>query len=1372
MDRPDRHRTKTSEEVPDLRIPEEFLPIDSTQRIVLPPSPPIFKVWVNSQVRLARDLFQQQNYMQALVVIDRAKEHEYMREFSNNPSLSTKMALSHLQDLHLVEYCCRLACAHEAQLGGNDIVETMEHLNSSVLQPMRQLYMHSRTHSKDIFQLYQDPMVDYTLAILTRSWDQVAFGHDSRLKPQVFSAEQVALASVAQPFLRAIMTRRIFPSATEIFQDVTAAYASGPNSRRTILDICFCVNDYKAAMKWIWMWDRRDRKDWMDQWSQLDTKQWLVAQFSESNQPDWTLDLFRIANRASGTPHLWLQDLLTTMSNNSSSTITSEGHSLRGIMHLSDVDASAFARKKQYYDMDSCNQLDHLQSWVSGLQGLRFDPQLDRNSVEEILWREMAMVGILSKTLKQVDIIRSIKPEILAVIQPAPSFRRHALDSIPSKASGSGTYHDTLTDYLEERSIRDRGLDFAADRRITKASVLLKNAIQHIMAQYHSKEPGSELLLDSYRDLLRNVSNHVALRLGHLGLISHVNEVTFRSLYGDQLWNQTLMDSIRPRAVSNAIPDNVWAKCNNSSTTPEVLGFLRDHTRPMLARLCGLVAEEAGSTKRTREGHFSDWFMSMAESSVATGPMARALQYQGRFDSKSRAYHQAVNTLLEQREFDLAVDLHSSVYRLLEDVTPLGDKLPRPDIEELGLLIHRLATCDTIPRHLDQAQWIFDCHLEREKALVESGYSFPSGRLIDIQMFAVLGGAWFRRAKFNKARSVLETMWSHGLQPNMFLYNTLLKALLDLTPYGRPGKRVMGSGKEAGMRDRGREIMVRQLMNSKARRAQSDGDRLDSVPAERVSSELDEGWDLFQGIISMASQQFSETTRPIFGMNMPSTLRELVVGSSALVGSEKGGFRPDAYTFSILLGSLGRRGELESISELFVEMKQLCLEPDVVICSILANAFAKRGDLKAMDRVIQEARYRGLDPGLYLTNMVLDSLVEMGVSASKIREALDGMIDRVSKTEEPVLEDEMEIPVPKFGGKGSQRSQGNSMNQTLPGIDGVTLTTLIKYHTGQNDLASAQELLRLMVDSGAVPDSRVYVLLLGASIRTQDIASGLLALRAMRVYSKRLPDAKAWKGLLRCAMALELKSERQQHSQRQSTESRQYRRQVQFERSLAPDAGPERTPDGLRQNLEEEGPVVSVLMELESLLFVIRRTGVDSNSVGGHAGTSAKEYLYEILTSSWLTLSDEDASSNYTRSECESNRKRQRNPEIKGKNGLLRRLLNHLLREPCTKSAGRAGQARAERSMLSSSSPLDVPTAVVSSPQQQEHQWLATRDPTPEVERRCEHAISLARLVESSGIELGARWKRDVLVPGIHSLTGWEPALILKQLRGKGKDRV
>ncbi|KAF9114840.1 hypothetical protein BGX27_009677 [Mortierella sp. AM989] len=1304
--------------------------------------------------------------MQALMVIDKAKEHDYMREISKDHSLATIQARRHLQDLHLVEYCCRLVCAHEDRLENINIVKTLEHLNSAVLKPARAFQTRSRVEYKTTFQLNQDPLLDYTLAILTRSWSQLSSDFDSKLLPQGLSVEQAAFASAASPLLRAVIHRRLFPSATFIIQDSASVHGSAPNSRKSVLQMFLSNGDQMSSMQWIWLWDRRDRKDWLGQWDQLEFRQWLAVQLLQSGRPDWTIDLFRLTSKAGGAPNRWIQDLITTTSSIMQPDSTKKSQSLEWILRLSDMDASAFGRKRLYYNLDSWMNSDHVRSWVLGLQ----DPDLmihhSNHIVEQHLWRDMAMIGAFSRNMSRKDIVNSLSSMVVATICPSDlSLSSQFIGGSSGVSSSSVNYRDALIDYLDELAINCLNAPTPLDKSPSKlylnqksseAIILLKRAIQEIMSKYNAEDRSSYAALDTYRNFLHDVTHHTAFRSGNMSLVSQVAEARFHALYGGDVWDKAT-SAIKSDAGLSSQLEGQPLREHKVLVIPEIRDFIMNHMQPTIAKMSASRILSRGSPMTMWGGRLSDWFMAVANASPITGPMASGLQHTSYLKPGTQAYDQTLKTLLEYQEFDLAANLHSYAYELTDAKKLLKAGVQMPSVKELGTLIHQLATSDKDPHHLRRAQWILDQHLVRERNLAEIDSSYGKPRLIDIQIVTELVGAWSRRAQFAKARNMVEIMWNQEIRPNMIFYNTMLKALMDLTAYSRASGRSMGSGKQTEMRELGRGIMVRQLL--KSRGLGDSGKASKDDIAKLVRSELDHGWDLFQDVISAASDvQAKSIHLPAYGADSPSMLRSLIARTIRwFYGNQSGGaelevgrFKPDAYTFSILLGAYAQRADIESISELFVEMKNLHLEPDAVICSILANAFAKKGDLRALDRVIYEARTRYIDPGLYLANVVLDSLVEKGVSASKIRETLDSMIagNHGSETQYVDPDGETEIPVRRIGGnhnhlrEGHQNHAGPSnhslMGKSLEpssklgnGLDAVTLTTLIKYHARQNDIGAALDLVQLMVQAGLVPNNRVYVLLLAASIRKQDIVAGLNTMQSMRVYSKIFPDAKAWKGLLRCAMELEKQQPLIIRQQRPSELSNRL-------------PTPRNSANEAIHQQQREQPVFSVLKELSRVLDEIE---ADAVAKGKEARSTSRDYLLEIMTTSWLSLSDnkqEDKAGSLK--SHDDNRSTILNSDIKGQNGLLRRLLNHMLRvqDGSRKKSGR-----------------------FSKQEQQQQQYQGKDLESAEgIDQRCKHAIWLVRLVESHGIELGQRWKWDVVIPRVQSLTRRNPRLIMKQLGG------
>ncbi|KAF9276011.1 hypothetical protein BGZ68_010316 [Mortierella alpina] len=1406
------HSIRTVEDVTDMRIPEEFLPIESTKQSALPtPSTSAIKKWAKAQTALARQLFLEQNYMQALVVVDKAKEHEYLRELAKYPdAVGPKVLRWHVQDLSLVEYCCRLLSAHETQVESLDMVDTLRLLNASVLDPAGEFKTKSWAGFWSEIEREHDPMVNYTLAILSRSWNQLFSGTDCLSLGETLSPDQRALASAIHPFAKALVDRQLLPSTTSVLQDLAEAQVPGSGLRRTILEICILVGDHGRAARWAYLWNQRDHQDWMYQWQELETKPLLTGQLLQSKRPDLVMDLFRFTHKSTVASYGWLGDFLTTVANSSSSSSLvsfSGSHSLAQILQFIDMDRGTFVQKKELYEEGLLKRPDLMQAWLTGLlDGSLSVSQQDQHPIEKILWRELAMVGVVSRDISRNDVLRSLSREMIATVSRTPPVQHPAVDHIQNSYRTDPAfipYRDALTDHLDNKTmvgsvssvskpISDPWATSLDDGSLEGAQ-LLKHTIQELMSRDHSKPEFDQSMVVAYRDLLHNVAYHTSTRLGHLGLISLVSENRFRSLHGADVWDKTVTAVNQKMNAGSARQRSGVKKMADLSAIQEVTGFADKHLSAQLAEMCAMAARSAENPLTRWTGQFSDWYMAVAGSSERTKHMARSLHFKKQPAAGSYPYTQAMQLLLDNRQYDLAAMLHSQVYDL-GGARKTGRKqhVSRLAQADLGRLIHALTTTSSDPKSLEMAQWIVDRHLEQETQLQKPGADAeqnPTTRVLNAEIATMLAGGWSRRAEFSKVRHVTDTMQKYGVLPSMVFYNTLLKALIDLSPFSKYGRRTMGSGSQVGMRELGREMMVQQMLISKNRMGDSVASE-EKETMETMHSELRQGWDLFQSLVAKSSRRpLQDLSALDLGLDSPLILKELIAqtrssatetGQSGFASANTDGlFRPDAFTFSILLGAFARRGEIEPISDLFVEMKQLGLEPDTAICTILANAFAKKGDLKKPG--IE------MDAGLYLANVVLDGLVEGKVSANKIRESLDRMI-----ATEAERDDEVEISVPKIGHAASflppaprrnanhlsthhhhqphlARASGSSSSSSgskLPGghdlgVDAISLTTVIKYHARQGDLQSAQDVYQTMLQAGFVPDSRVYALLLGASIRKQDIAAGLSTIRAMRTHSMLFPDAKAWKGLLRCALDMEQRRNvpeaGQQRNSQRSVGGSQQEGAVGISSFIS--EGSSTTTGDDDDDVPANGLVQSVLKELSLVLLEIKMAGslpalkpigCESTRPNKDSSVGVKDYLSDILTSSWVSLSDKQAR-RYGTSVSADGRPLVYNPEVKGQNGLLRRLLDHLLQGSDTKVASKGrGRGRGEAG--------DKRGTVV------------LREPALEVWQRCDQAIWLVRMVEANRIDLGDRWKWDIVVRRVHSLTGESTASIVERLNKRRKD--
>ncbi|KAG0087995.1 hypothetical protein BGZ92_006749 [Podila epicladia] len=1254
-----------------------------------------------------------------------------------------KAILYYLQDMRLVEYCCKLALTQETTPTGVAVIEIMQQLNGSVLSSIGSIKSSPKAPFRTTFQLDQDPLIDQTLNVLASAWKDLEGDlgsySPSRSGPlSDFSPVHSAFASAALPFTQALLDRKLFPGTADL--------------RQLVLDFFLSAHEHQKAMQWIWLWDRRDHKEWLAQWGGSDIKHNLTAVFMHSDRPDLILDLFRLAHTTSDS-HQWIRNLLVTLDSLQQHQDVTSSRSLAHILYLVDLDFRAFSAKRDYNLRDLRKRSDIQYLWLESLQDPALSIRPEETVLEQYLWRDMAMAGVLAREMAPEDIFRIVGPGMAASIK---SLRLTCPDGARS-VEREGVYSDDLT--------RSTTKDLSAELK-ESAPELLKLAIQETMASFRSKTAyHHEDVIRSYRNLLHEVAHQTALRIGHLGLISRVSEIMFRTVNPEHIWNKTLVAANQERTRQLGVPTRMGS---DLATIPGVRDFIHNNVRSDLAKMLAKATLFTDSRARYRKGQLSDWYMTIADSSIVCRHMARALQAYGEIKPRSQAFEQAMWTLLQDKEYELAAAFHIHVHNLTQvDLPPSTSPVRATD---LGKVVSALAGSERDLKHLELAQWIVDQHVARESAM-NSMDAPPSSKVIDIHTVTELVGAWARRAEFGRARAVVETMWSYNIEPNMVFYNTLLQALVDLTPVSKRGRRTLGGGKRQGMRELGRDLMVRDLLKSLSSSNYQDKDMfwnrpglVDEETFEPAPSELNQGWNLFHQVVSKASEQasqgWSEFDRDLDG---PQLVKKMILQPSngspvdtKLIHQDKDDsqFRPDTYTFAILLGAFARRGEIEAISELFVQMKRLGLEPDLKICSILAAAFAKKGDLKSVERVVQEAKSRNMDLGLHLTNIVLNSLVEMDVPALKIRQVLDRMMTLVSDDDS-----DKDHHVDRMVDRSMDAFDGPSTSSRLPSsspdpglgpekdslaLDPVTFTTLVKYHTRRNNLQAAQEIFETMVQAGFVPDHHVYSLLLSTCIRLQDVSSGLTAVRAMRTHSGLFPDAKAWKGLLRCAMEVE---------QREMVSSANKGVQV-----AAFDSRP-----------YASGPVMSVLAELNQVISELSRAqsmtrlslSLSEAPEARKAVTSSreeemeeeekrgqeqeepslllssdlsKEYLRRILTSSWISLPKGGGTGHRGENE------RMKNMEVKGGTGLLKRLFDHIL---------------PQQPLHDDKTGTQVSKKLI---------------PTREQEERMAHAIWLVHFVESCGIELGGMWRWATVGSRVQRLTGEEAWQVRRKLTRDKKD--
>ncbi|KAF9584791.1 hypothetical protein BGW38_005162, partial [Lunasporangiospora selenospora] len=1389
---------RTIDDITDTRLigePAPATPAKSHSITQSSSSTPVFiKNWLSTQLTGICDLYQDREYQKALTLINQVRTHENMDLIPNCDShiYSAKVIRWRLQDLGLVEYCCRLAMACDSGAETHEVVELLQYMNAT-LDPIAEHDKQLRASLKTAFLQPLDPILDRALVQLNSLWlrylpeNEKGGTHDVDL-PTNLSHVRLSLATSAAPFLRAIIDRQLFASATT--SSTSAQTLSGAievqthDPREMVLKVFLTLKDQHSTAQWIKIWNKVDPKDWANRWTQLDIKRDLTSEFIHSDRPDWIMDLFRLHHTTAGSSHRWLMDLLATIVRSQAELganvepKSGEIISLTRLLKLYDLDSATFQLKKDFYG-ESWKRRDHTHSWLEGLQDPEITAFVDRATIEGLLWREMGMAGILSGHMLPEDVLASVEPGIARTITKSTPFSTTKPRCGEISESGASSYEDTLTQYLYEKTVNvsDTSLlgSSPASRKEKAASLkaadMLRSAIQEMMTlSAPSTQDQLTQAVQSYGHLLNDVARRIALRIGHLGCISQVEEIRFRSLYPKE------------EGSSSQLPISLPFVAQPPSLDKEKR-FAESSLKSLLARMCATSLIPEDSSKTRWIGQLSEWFKSTAGSSLQTRAM---MEYVAQGDSMtpwSWAYTQALWTLVREQEMDLAIGLHSHTYKL-GDTSPTPFKNSHiqggtvdhsalvPTASDLGKFVHAILVSDDGTRRLEQAQWVVDQHLDKRMLAKSLSPKQKIRRVVDVQLTTELAGAWARRANFIAVRKIVQIMHSNSIQPNMIFYNTLLKAMLDLTPSPRPGRRTMAFGKQNGMRELGRELLIKEMLqnNTLATIPEGSGSSL-----HRKSYPLHDGYQLFR---ELAFPELAQGQLPQLAQNPdPLLLLKDLILKSIVRADERdpkdGGFKPDAFTYSILLSAFARRGGIESISEIYSKMSIAGVKPDKAICTILASAFAKKGDFKSLRRIISEARSQNIVPGNYLTNIVLNGLVETNAPLSAIRDTLNAVIslqnpDRKSRksTEAgtpPVLaqgQEQESHPWALQPFRGQSLITSLSLSEDM--VDVVTFTTLIKLYTNQNDLQSAHEVLLAMVQRGIAPNPVTFVQLLSVCIRVQDAQAGLSIVKLMRTYGARQGlDAKTWKGLLRTALHQESFTTFLNSRKHSLSRARQSSQVVESQLN-------DGTVKDQMVPTEDSSPVISVLKELADAVnelgvlqprpsFDYGMTSLDEPEKSKQDGGMpvSRKYLLDVFSSSWIRA----PKPKLTKEQQEITGKA-KYPELKGKNGLLRRLLDHLLRD--NEFSGK----RVEHYEFSKTRASNSRKGQVKNPQVESMTEIMLSEEQENTEERCRQAVWLLRLFEDSGIELGTRWKADVVGQKIQRLTGWESSIIQEMIRG------
>ncbi|KAG0255584.1 hypothetical protein DFQ27_006192 [Actinomortierella ambigua] len=1334
-----------------------------------------------------------QSLLQQRQLYERVQDISNSASFQDPSDGSTTKARSSLKDRarHV------LNLFHRKDFGG--AIQLCKELEASIRQ--QKCKPSTLEHRITELELFRDP-------IITRAFE-ILGAHT----PASDSSSHIA-QSFAQLIDHSI--------ALQLLPDRTSAILQyGP--RVHVLDYLFARREAERAMAWIWLWDKIDAVDWRQQVVTEQQRASLHTRFADVDREDFVLDVSRMLNKSympmsgMGTNLEGARGLKTPVRLFSPESVAGcfeiaryHQQPLSELLRIHQLDKDRFGSKSFLYgNIQTDKKMDLLSSWTEGILSQRSLKSRASRAMTgaadypESLWRELAMVGMLSSELTVEDVVL------------ATGISRH--DTVKTHGDvvgcGEGRYQDALVTFVESLPVTD-------------ARLLLGVAIRKTMSPIEAIS--AEDKTEDYRMLLQGIIHQVVTRLQHRGLISHALELRFRAACAHDEALLSRVDSAvirwRTARVADRLRHQQHRQHNNAhqqqqsnvSSSPQVQSFLANVIEPRLARMCALAAMQSKKSDAVVDGRnvsprvsssdfFSEWFTTMAEWSPCAGPMLRFLETPNKhLLPTTTAYRVALNSLLQGGELDMAVALHLCAYDLVGTSVSQVDKKQHhfPPSEEILHLIDHLTQGQSIA-YVERAQWIVDHHLRREKRRQQLSFRDRQpanehfSQILDTAIISSLVRGWISHGDFGRVQEQAEKMRQYGLQPNKYFYSSFLKALVDLEPTVHNDRLVGGGDGQA--RQVGRQIAVHHMLQTRYLEGQSQM-LSPTASSHYIPTALDEGWRILFQIIREQEERHAKIlgcTDPSVAKGWSSADPNRFTSMEQRTSSLRGGaeasvtgldrmkslvhqmaratfhgddsqtaradpstantqgsrFQPNIHIFSILLDAYSRRGNTEAILELLADMTKLGMEPNEVVYTILANAFAKSKNLRVMDQVIRKAEQSGVDTGRYMYNIALNTMVKMKASSEKIHEFLQQMARRDQKQQENDTFAGIDYSTsPRQAAAHS--SDMDPPSNPFQGLDQVTLSTLMSYHVDRDDADSADQILRTMTSAGFVPDKSMYFLVLGARIQQHHTLAGLDLLRFMRMHSRHTPDSRAWKGLLTCAMEEQVRLDREQDRlRRQGRRSvsvqggnkhhhdQQSRQQQSASLEEHVGVGPvEGAPlaHKVASNIPSpasESLVVKVLQDLWTTVDRFESRSILQPLTGNERlpwtsrrrdKSSQEQYVRDVFaSSSWMTLDQAETKELAAWMQGGTNNRRSSIVKIvepndgKGRHGLLRRILDHLLRDDrCTPAARQ------------------------------------------DVERRCYEALWVVRQVEQHGLSLGDKWKWQVVGRQIERLTSWSPQQI------------
>ncbi|KAF3456622.1 hypothetical protein FNV43_RR01276 [Rhamnella rubrinervis] len=380
----------------------------------------------------------------------------------------------------------------------------------------------------------------------------------------------------------------------------------------------------------------------------------------------------------------------------------------------------------------------------------------------------------------------------------------------------------------------------------------------------------------------------------------------------------------------------------------------------------------------------------------------------------------------------------------------------------------------------------------------------------DLSMMTIAMKCYCRLGKVDLAFSVLATTLKRGLQPDAYIFNTLLHGLCSQSESMDDAleffKRIVGRGDQCNQITyatiigalckthntlKAIEIFkeMQKVGNIKTS-ADCFNPIIDSLCKER---HVDKALELFQDMVNQDVEPDVVTYTALFdGLIKSGRVEEAKKFFNDMIDH---GISPNVYSYNALMDTLFKEGKTHEAISLFELMIRRSIKPDVVTFNSLISGLSKSGQFKKASQVLNNMIECGTLPDVVTYSTILDALCKEGrtVEAFNLLEAMSdtdikpniitynsliyGLCHSGQWREATRLVDKM-------------KDQG-----VLPDV--VTFSTVVDALCRERMTKEALSLLHLMIQRDLKPDVITYTSLLNALCKSSQWEEATRLLKQM-----------------------------------------------------------------------------------------------------------------------------------------------------------------------------------------------------------------------------------------------------------------------------------